>query len=54
LTVHLNFAGVGDLWEGSQDLASAFAGTPSPDEVRYCALNIPISPMTPVTQNALY
>jgi len=29
---NLNFAGVGDLWEGTQNLASAFAGTPSPDE----------------------
>ncbi len=28
----LNFAGVGDLWEGTQDLTSAFAGTPSPYE----------------------
>lgn len=28
----LNFAGVGDLWEGKQDLASAYAGSPSPDE----------------------
>jgi hypothetical protein len=28
----LNFAGVGDLWEGTQDLTSAFASTPSPYE----------------------
>lgn len=26
--VSINFAGVGDLWEGEQDLVKAFAGTP--------------------------